>query len=53
MNEHAEAFQSRLKSYFESKAEEFGRYTDDNPSTAIVTSQLEGLYKDLVQVMKS
>ena len=53
MNEHAEALQTRLTELFESKAEEFSRYSEDNPKTALVTSQLAGLYKDLVQVMKN
>lgn len=53
MNKHAEALQLRLKQLFESKVEEFSQYSEDNPKTAMVTTQLAGLYRDLVQVMKS
>ena len=52
MNEHAEALKARLTRLFESKAEEFNQYSEENPQTAIVTTQLAGLYQDLVQVMK-
>lgn len=52
MNEHAEALKARLTQIFETKAEEFSRYSEDNPQTAIVTTQLAGLYEDLVQVMQ-
>lgn len=51
MNDHIEAFQSRLRKIFENKAEEFHRYAEENPATAPVTSQLEGLYNDLARVM--
>ncbi|MBK9145745.1 MAG: hypothetical protein IPM23_25005 [Candidatus Melainabacteria bacterium] len=51
MNDHIESFQSRLRKIFESKAEEFHRYSEENPNTAVVTSQLAGLYNDLAKVM--
>ncbi len=50
-NNHMEALQDRLKEIFETKAAEFNRYSEENPSTAVVTTQLAALYEDLVRVM--
>jgi hypothetical protein len=53
MNEHIQEFQKRLLNLFESKAEEFAKYSQEDVHTAPVAAQLAGLYTDLVQVMKS
>jgi len=52
MNEHMEALQKRLKELFEHKAQEFTRYSEENPHTAPVTSQIAGMYEDLARVMR-
>ena len=53
MNEHIQEFQKRLLNLFESKAEEFAKYSQEDAQTGPVAAQLAGLYTDLVQVMKS
>jgi hypothetical protein len=51
MNTHIQSLEERLKSLFQRKAAEFSRYADEDPSTAIVTSQLAGLYQDLAEAI--
>jgi len=53
MNEHIQEFQKRLLNLFESKAEEFAKYSQEDAHTGPVAAQLAGLYTDLIQVMKS
>jgi len=53
MNDHVKNFEQRLIGLFERKAEEFTRYSQEDPKTASVTSQLAGLYQDLVEVMRT
>ncbi len=53
MNEHIQEFQKRLLNLFESKAEEFAKYSQEDVHTGPVAAQLAGLYTDLIQVMKS
>ncbi len=53
MNEHIQEFQKRLLFIFESKVEEFTKYSQEDGSTAPVAAQLAGLYSDLAEVMKS
>jgi hypothetical protein len=52
MNEHIQKFNSKLIGIFETKSQEFTKYSEENPSTAIVASQLAGLYAELAEVMK-
>ena len=52
MNEHIQNFNKRLIGIFETKAEEFTKYSQENPGTAIVAAQLAGLYLDLAELMK-
>jgi hypothetical protein len=52
MNDHIKAFQQRLTTLFENKAAQFTQYSKDEPKTAAVTTQLAGLYADLVKVMR-
>jgi hypothetical protein len=51
-NQHAKALDYRLLSIFESKAEEFARYSEENPHTAMITLLIAGLYKDLAAIVK-
>lgn len=53
MNEHIQEFHNRLLCLFESKAEEFAKYSQEDAHTGPVAAQLAGLYTDLVEVMKS
>jgi hypothetical protein len=50
-NEHIEKLQTRLREIFETKAKEFSRYSEENPTTAPVTAQIAGMYEDLAKVM--
>lgn len=52
MNDYIHNFNSRLQGIFEIKAQEFTKYSEENPSTAVVASQLAGLYADLAALMK-
>jgi len=49
MNNHIQSFDERLRNLFQRKAAEFSRYAEEEPSTAIVTIQLAGLYQDLAE----
>ena len=51
MNNYIRVFEERLLTTFQRKALEFSRYAEEEPSTAIVTSQLAGLYQDLVEAL--
>jgi hypothetical protein len=53
MNEHVEALERRLIGLFESRAQEFRTYSNEDPSNEAVTSQLACLYAELVEVMRS
>jgi hypothetical protein len=54
MNEqHVQAFQQRLIGLFESKAQEFAKYSQEDGTSAPVAAQLAGLYAELVEVMKN
>lgn len=50
--DYIQEFEQRLLGLFERKAEEFTRYAEEQPNTAIVTTQLAGLYKDLAEAMR-
>ena len=50
--EYIQNFNTRLKGIFETKAEEFTKFSKENPSTAPVAAQLAGLYSDLAQLME-
>ena len=50
--EHIQNFNTRLKGIFETKAEEFTKFSQENPSTAPVAAQLAGLYSELAQLME-
>ncbi len=52
MSPHVKSFENRLAGLFERKAEEFAKYSAEQPSTAVVTRQLADLYRDLVNVMR-
>jgi len=52
-NEHIEALQSRLTELFNTKAAEFNRYSEENPHTAQITTQVAGMYEDLARVFKN
>jgi len=52
MNPHIKSLEDRLAGLFERKAEEFSRYTNEQPSTAVVARQLADLYKDLANMMR-
>jgi hypothetical protein len=52
-NEHARALDKRLLSIFETKAQEFAKYSDENPKTASITLMIAGLYKDLALIVKA
>ena len=51
--EHINNFNTRLIGIFETKAEEFTKFSAENPSTAPVAAQLAGLYSDLAALMKN
>jgi hypothetical protein len=51
MNNYVHTFEERLRSLFTEKAAEFSKYAEEQPATAIVTGQLAGLYKDLVEAL--
>ncbi|MBP7863293.1 hypothetical protein KA183_16525 [bacterium] len=53
MNKHAESLHDRLRQLFETKATEFVKFSQDNPNTAVVTSQIAEMYTDLAKVMTS
>jgi hypothetical protein len=45
-------FESRLLDIFQNKANEFTKYAEEAPTnTAMVASQLAGLYRDLAEAM--
>jgi hypothetical protein len=52
MQPYVKSFEERLTVLFERKAEEFSRFAEESPQTAIVTSQLAGLYRDLAESMR-
>ncbi|MFN8657013.1 MAG: hypothetical protein U0105_11800 [Candidatus Obscuribacterales bacterium] len=52
MKPYVKSFEDRLIGIFEQKAEEFSRFAEERPQTAIVTNQLAGLYRDLVASMR-
>jgi hypothetical protein len=52
MNTHIKLFEERLIGIFERKAEEFSKYAEERPDTAIVTAELANLYKDLAEAMR-
>ena len=49
MRPYIKEFDERLRGLFEKKAEEFSRYAEEQPKTAIVTAQLATLYKELAE----
>jgi hypothetical protein len=51
MRPYIREFEERLRGIFEKKAEEFSRYAEEQPRTAIVTAQLATLYKELAESM--
>jgi len=51
MPNHVKTFHERLLQLFERKAAEFSKYAEEEPKTAIVTTQLAGLYKDLAEAL--
>ena len=52
MKPHVKNFEDRLVGLFERKAEEFTRYSNEQPTTAGVTRQLADLYRDLANIMR-
>ena len=52
MNKHIKALEERLIGLFERKMVEFKKYSEENPSSAPVTSQLAFLYAELVDAIK-
>lgn len=52
MKPYVKSFEERLIGLFERKAEEFSRFAEERPQTAVVTTQLAGLYKDLAESMR-
>ena len=52
MNPYIKEFEERLRGIFERKAEEFSKYAEEQPKTAIVASQLADMYRDLAQIMR-
>ena len=52
MRPYIKEFDERLRGMFEKKAEEFSKYAEEQPRTAMVASQLADLYKDLAQIMR-
>jgi hypothetical protein len=51
-NEHVQKLQQRLIGHFETKREEFNKYSEENPKHASVANEIAGLYADLVKVMR-
>lgn len=51
MNHHAKNFENRLLAIFEKRAEEFGRYSQEQPNTARVARQIADIYRDLAALM--
>jgi hypothetical protein len=49
MSNYIQAFEERLLTLFQRKAAEFTRYAEDEPRTALITTQLAGLYQDLIE----
>jgi len=52
MNEQIQEFNQRLICLFESKAEEFTRYSEEDGVSAPVAAQIAGMYTELAEVMK-
>ncbi len=52
MNEHVNKLNDKLRGIFETKAAEFNKYSQDNPKTAAVTTQIAGMYEELAEVFK-
>jgi hypothetical protein len=52
MSPHIKEFEERLRGIFERKAEEFSKYAEEQPRTAVVASQIADLYRDLAQIMR-
>jgi hypothetical protein len=52
MNKQIQEFNQRLICLFESKAEEFIKYSEENGTTAPVAAQIAGMYTELAEVMK-
>jgi hypothetical protein len=51
MKDLIQAFEDRLRGLFESKAAEFAKYAEEEPTSAVVTIQLAGLYRDLAEAI--
>jgi len=51
MKNYIQTFEERLRSIFQLKAAEFSRYAEEEPATAIVTTQLAGLYEELAEAL--
>jgi len=51
--DHIQNFNTRLIGIFETKAEEFTKFSLENPTTAPVAAQLADLYSDLAKLMKN
>jgi len=51
-NEHVQKLQQRLIGHFETKREEFNKYSEENPKHASVANEIAGLYADLVKIMR-
>ncbi|HEY9869151.1 MAG TPA: hypothetical protein V6D08_08290 [Candidatus Obscuribacterales bacterium] len=51
MNQFVQALEERLRAVFQHRAAEFSRHAEEEPSTAYVTAELAGLYRDLVEVL--
>ncbi len=52
MNEHVSKLNDKLRGIFETKAAEFNKYSQENPKTAAVTTQIAGMYEELAAVFK-
>lgn len=52
MSPYVREFEERLRGIFERKAEEFSKYAEEQPKTAMVASQIADLYRDLAQIMR-
>ena len=52
MNKQIQEFNQRLICLFESKAEEFAKYSEEDGTSAPVAAQIAGLYTELAEVMK-
>ncbi len=51
MSNYIQAFDDRLRNLFQIKAAEFTRYAEEEPGTALITTQLAGLYQDLIEAL--